>query len=148
MFGKLLQRLIGPIFGVIDKAVVDKDVARKLKFEIELAVLANQAEFTKAARDIVVAEATGGALQRNWRPGDYAFLCGDPGQQFRRCALCGSLWRCRRCIGNSTGDVGAPDHWHGRLCGRPHGRKRSAESGARNRRRLLTVQLEISDVPQ
>ena len=68
MFGRILQRLIGPIFGVIDKAVVDKDVARKLKFEIELAVLANQAAFTKAARDIVVAEATGGALQRNWRP--------------------------------------------------------------------------------
>lgn len=68
MFGAIIGKLIGSAFGVIDKAVKDKDLAARLKADIQLAAMANEAEFTAAARDIVVAEAKGGFIQRNWRP--------------------------------------------------------------------------------
>ena len=56
------------IFGTIDKAVKDKDLAEKLKHEMRLALLDLDGESLKAARDIIVAEAGGNFLQRNWRP--------------------------------------------------------------------------------
>lgn len=67
--GSFLQRLIGPIFGVIDEVVQDKDEAARLKSQIQLALINNEAQMQGYLRDIVVAEAQGESwLQRNWRP--------------------------------------------------------------------------------
>lgn len=62
-------RLLGGIFGVIDKAVPDRDLAAKLKSEIEQSVLTFQTALLNAATSIIVSEAKGESwLQRNWRP--------------------------------------------------------------------------------
>ena len=72
MVAPLLGALIGPvvkgIFGIIDQAVEDKDKANELKASI----LARQHELEstelKGAISIILAEAKGSWLQRNWRP--------------------------------------------------------------------------------
>lgn len=67
-----LLALAGPIlkglFGIIDQVVVDKDEANRIKAEI--AKQQNQLIETelKGAIQIILAEATGSWLQRNWRP--------------------------------------------------------------------------------
>ena len=69
MIGQIFQQLIGPVFGVIDQAVEDKDEAARIKAQIQTTVLENEATLTRSLRDIVVAEAQGESwLQRNWRP--------------------------------------------------------------------------------
>ena len=69
MLGTVLNFLGGPVANLIDKAVPDKDKALKLKHEIENATLKYEAEFTKAARDVVVAEAKSDFwLVAAWRP--------------------------------------------------------------------------------
>lgn len=63
--GKLLEG----IFSTVDQVVADKDLAVKIKAQIELAVLAFQTELVHAAASIITAEAQGQSwLQRNWRP--------------------------------------------------------------------------------
>ena len=64
----LLSKLIEPVFGVIDKAVPDKDLAQQLKHDVQTAMIAQESAFVDAARDVVLAEAQGSFLQRNWRP--------------------------------------------------------------------------------
>jgi len=72
MIGSILASVAGPIvqglFGVIDQAVEDKDLAGKIKAEIA----ARQQELVqtemRGAIEIILAEARGGWLQRNWRP--------------------------------------------------------------------------------
>lgn len=60
--------LISGLFGIIDKAVEDKDTANKIKADIA----ARQQELVetelKGAIDIILAEARGNWLQRSWRP--------------------------------------------------------------------------------
>jgi len=61
------------LFGVIDKAVLDKDEANKLKSQIETIVQNGDIKKFEADMEarskIVIAEAQGkSALQRNWRP--------------------------------------------------------------------------------
>jgi hypothetical protein len=72
LVGKLVAPLLGQVFGTIDKAVKDKDLAMKLKSEIQMnAMSMDHTEFTdtlKSQTAIVLAEAKGGFLQRNWRP--------------------------------------------------------------------------------
>ncbi len=69
MWKKLIGQIIGPLFGVIDKAVTDKDLALQLKNQIENALINLDAESIKAATSIIVAEAQGASwMQRNWRP--------------------------------------------------------------------------------
>jgi hypothetical protein len=63
--GKLLEGL----FSTVDQVVADKDLAVRLKAQIEMAVLAFQTQLVQAAASIITAEAQGqGWLKRNWRP--------------------------------------------------------------------------------
>lgn len=63
--GKALDSL----FGVIDKAVEDKDKAAEIKLALQVKVLDIFQTELATARDIIVAEAQGGSwLQRSWRP--------------------------------------------------------------------------------
>lgn len=69
----MLPALIGPIvsgvFGVIDKAVEDKDEAARIKARLQEMVLTGQMKEIEAAAQVIVAEAQGeGWLQRSWRP--------------------------------------------------------------------------------
>jgi|SRR5690606_14789918 len=69
MIGALIKLITGPAFGVIDKAVKDKDLAAKLKQELQLAFLTMDAKELESATAIILAEAGGESwLQRNWRP--------------------------------------------------------------------------------
>lgn len=65
----VFAKILDPLFGVIDKVVVDKDEREKIRAEILLAAMTNDTELNKAASSIIVAEAQGeGRLQRSWRP--------------------------------------------------------------------------------
>ena len=65
----LLNAIIGPVAGIIDKAVPDADLREKLKNEISAKLIDQEAAMTAAARDVLVAEAKGESwMQRNWRP--------------------------------------------------------------------------------
>ena len=69
MLTALLGPLVSGIFGVIDKAVEDKDQATKIKGELQTMVLTGQMKEIEQAASIIVAEAKGESwLQRNWRP--------------------------------------------------------------------------------
>lgn len=64
-----LTSLIEPITKIIAKAVPDADKRKQLEAQIRTLLIAQETEFVKAARDVVVAEAQGESwLQRNWRP--------------------------------------------------------------------------------
>lgn len=72
MIGSIIGAVAGPLvkglFGIIDQAVEDKDLAAKIKAEIA----ARQQELIqtelRGAIEIILAEARGGWLQRSWRP--------------------------------------------------------------------------------
>ncbi|QDE27280.1 3TM-type holin [Paremcibacter congregatus] len=64
-----LDKILGGIFGVIDKVVPDKDLAQKIKFDVQSQAHSGEMKELDAAMKIIVAEAQGGAwLQRSWRP--------------------------------------------------------------------------------
>lgn len=58
---KAIVGLADKVVGVIGEVVEDKDLAKKLSAKIE-------SEIISAGTSIVLAEAGGGWLQRNWRP--------------------------------------------------------------------------------
>ena len=65
----LLNAILGPVTGIIDKAVPDADLRRRLKQDIRARLIEQESALTAAARDVLVAEARGESwLQRNWRP--------------------------------------------------------------------------------
>ena len=68
----MIWNLIGTIGGkaldIVDDVVEDKDEANKLKFQIQRQLIENKSSELEAAAKIVLAEAQGGWLQRNWRP--------------------------------------------------------------------------------
>lgn len=65
----VIGRALGDVFGVVDKVLVDKDQAAKLKAELQAAALAGELAALEQAALTVRAEATGeGWLQRSWRP--------------------------------------------------------------------------------
>lgn len=69
----MIQALIGPIAGLIDKAIdkaiPDKDEAARLKADITTQAMSMADQELKGAVQIITAEATGESwLQRNWRP--------------------------------------------------------------------------------
>ena len=69
LINKALGAITGPLFGVIDKAVTDKDEANRLKSEIQSQLIESQDSLLKAQMQIILAEAQGESwLQRNWRP--------------------------------------------------------------------------------
>jgi hypothetical protein len=69
LVAKALSAITGPLFGVIDKAVTDKDEANRLKQEIQSQLIDSENSVVKAQMQIILAEAAGESwLQRNWRP--------------------------------------------------------------------------------
>lgn len=64
----IAAKLLPGILGIVDKAVPDKDMAAQIKASIQQQILAGDLEGMKAAASIVLAEANGSFLQRNWRP--------------------------------------------------------------------------------
>ena len=65
----LLNTIIGPVAGIIDKAVPDADLRRTLKQQIRAKLIEQESALIAAARDVLVAEAKGESwMQRNWRP--------------------------------------------------------------------------------
>ena len=68
----MIWSLIGSIgckvLDIVDDVVEDKDEANRLKFEIQRQLIENKSSELEAAAKIVLAEAQGGWLQRNWRP--------------------------------------------------------------------------------
>jgi hypothetical protein len=68
MILSLISNAVKGIFGIVDKAVTDKDKANELKTQIESKVLQLADKLTEAQKDIILAELKGSWLQRNWRP--------------------------------------------------------------------------------
>lgn len=68
VIGKALDRGLG----VVDKLVTDKDLAEQIKAQIKSQVLVQEHDQLVKELDsqtkIILAEAKGGWLQRNWRP--------------------------------------------------------------------------------
>lgn len=68
----MIAALIGPIMGLIgktiDKAVPDKNLAAQLKANMTSEVMEHAEAELKGAVSIILAEAQGGWLQKNWRP--------------------------------------------------------------------------------
>jgi hypothetical protein len=68
IIGKALDKGLG----VVDKLVKDKDLAEQLKAEIKSQTLLQQhdqlVQELQSQTKIILAEAKGGRLQRNWRP--------------------------------------------------------------------------------
>jgi hypothetical protein len=68
IIGKALDKGLG----VVDKLVKDKDLAEQLKAEIKSQILAQNHEQLvqelQSQTQVILAEAKGGWLQRNWRP--------------------------------------------------------------------------------
>jgi hypothetical protein len=70
--------ILGPIFSIIDQAVTDKDLAAKLKADIQMAVLRIQEKTIEVQGSVIMAEAKGeSAIQRMWRPIFMVFLMGN-----------------------------------------------------------------------
>jgi len=69
MLPALIAPLLGSLLGIVDDAVEDKDLAAKLKANIQEKALTGNLEGMKAAAAVIMAEANGESwLQRNWRP--------------------------------------------------------------------------------
>ncbi len=69
MLSAVLSFLGGPVASIIDKAVPDRALAAKLKQELQLAAIGNDAELTRAAGKIIQAEAQSEhPLAAQWRP--------------------------------------------------------------------------------
>jgi hypothetical protein len=56
------------IFSTIEKAIPDKDLQEKLKFQINQQLLESHAEEVKAAAGVIEAEAKSGWFASSWRP--------------------------------------------------------------------------------
>ena len=68
----MIWNLIGSIgvkvLDIVDDVIEDKDEANRLKFEIQRQLIENKSSELEASAKIVLAEAQGSWLQRNWRP--------------------------------------------------------------------------------
>jgi len=76
MIHALIAPIVGLIGSVIDKAIPDKAQAAELKANITLEAMKADSAELKSATDIIIAEAQGGWLQRNWRPITALFFTG------------------------------------------------------------------------
>jgi len=69
MIGTLIERVIGPVAGLISEYIPDADKRAELEGRIRLALLAQESGLVSASRDVVVAEVQSKSwLARNWRP--------------------------------------------------------------------------------
>ena len=68
MIWNLIGSIGGKVLDIVDDVVEDKDEANRLKFEIQRQLIENKATELESAAKIVLAEAQGSWLQRNWRP--------------------------------------------------------------------------------
>ena len=68
MLWSLIGTIGGKVLDIVDDVVEDKDEANKLKFEIQSRLIESKSQEMESAAKIVLAEAQGSWLQRNWRP--------------------------------------------------------------------------------
>jgi hypothetical protein len=68
MIWNLIGTIGGKVLDIVDDVVEDKDEANKLKFQIQKQLLESKSGELEAQAKIVLAEAQGSLLQRNWRP--------------------------------------------------------------------------------
>ena len=68
MIWNLIGSIGGKVLDIVDDVVEDKDEANRLKFEIHRQLIENKSNELESAAKIVLAEAQGSWLQRNWRP--------------------------------------------------------------------------------
>ena len=68
MIWNLIGSIGGKVLDIVDDVVDDKDEANRLKFEIQRQLIENKSSELESAAKIVLAEAQGSWLQRNWRP--------------------------------------------------------------------------------
>ena len=68
MIWNLIGSIGGKVLDIVDNVVEDKDEGNRLKFEIQRQLIENKSTELESAAKIVLAEAQGSWLQRNWRP--------------------------------------------------------------------------------
>ena len=68
MIWNLIGTIGDKVLDIVDDVVEDKDEANKLKFQIQKQLLESKSGELEAQAKIVLAEAQGSWLQRNWRP--------------------------------------------------------------------------------
>ena len=76
----MIAALIGPLIGLatktVDKFVEDKDLAAKINAQITTGVMQQDMTALEGQIKVILAEASGGWLQRNWRPMMMVFFAG------------------------------------------------------------------------
>lgn len=68
IFSTIFKPVTKIIGGVLDKTITDKNLRQELHHKIEMAIMEQEGDLIKNATAIIVAEAQGGWIQRNWRP--------------------------------------------------------------------------------
>ena len=68
MIWNLIGTIGGKVLDIVDDVVEDKDAANNLKFQIQKQLIETKSSELEAQVKIVLAEAQGSWLQRNWRP--------------------------------------------------------------------------------
>ena len=68
MIWNLIGSIGGKVLDIVDDVVEDIDEANPLKFENQRQLIENKSSELEASAKIVLAEAQGSWLQRNWRP--------------------------------------------------------------------------------
>ena len=68
MIWNLIGTIGGKVLDIVDDVVEDKDAANNLKFQIQKQLIETKSTELEAQAKIVLAEAQGSCLQRNWRP--------------------------------------------------------------------------------
>ena len=68
MIWNLIGTIGGKVLDTVDDVVEDKDAANNLKFQIQKQLIETKSSELEAQAKIVLAEAQGSWLQRNWRP--------------------------------------------------------------------------------
>lgn len=63
-----LSKLVEPITGIVSKFVPDKDLQAQLSSALNMEMAGLLTKELEAQKAIILAEARGGWLQRNWRP--------------------------------------------------------------------------------
>ena len=68
MIWNLIGTIGGKVLDIVNDVVEDKDAANNLKFQVQKQLIETKSSELEAQAKIVLAEAQGSWLQRNWRP--------------------------------------------------------------------------------